>query len=157
MTKYRESVVKKICKDIANGVSQKIAAVCAGITEETFHQWLKKSEFSERIEKARNKAIEGVEDALRKKARGEIERTEETYRRNEKGKMELVETKTRKYAPDVTALIFWLCNKHPDVWENIQKKIHSGEIKILTAIDIDNAIKAKQKEEKEKDVTPADK
>jgi len=124
--------------------------VCAGISKETFHKWLKKPDFYDRVEKAKNKAIEGIEVALRKKARGEIEGEEKTYRRNEKGKMILVETKTRKYAPDITALIFWLCNKHPEAWENIQKKIHSGEIKILTAVDIDNAIKDKEKDDKNK-------
>ena len=150
MTKYRESVVENICKLIAKGVNQKTAAICSDISEKTFYEWMEeKSEFRKLIQKAKDSALRTVEDALYQKAAGKVRRTEKIRKANENGKMELVETRAMKYAPDVGALVFWLCNKHPDLWENIQKKIHSGEIRILTAADIDNAIKEKEKKEKD--------
>ena len=46
-----------------------------------------------------------------------------------KFKKVLVESKTKEVAPDTTAQIFWLKNRRPDLWRDVQKIEHTGEIK----------------------------
>lgn len=52
MAKYNPDIVDEICKYLRAGNSQKDSALLAGISEDTFYEWMKKSEFSEPIKKA---------------------------------------------------------------------------------------------------------
>lgn len=53
MAKYKQAVVKEILASIEEGLSQKDAAMLAGISEDTFYTWKKeKPEFSELLERA---------------------------------------------------------------------------------------------------------
>lgn len=52
-----------------------------------------------------------------------------------KYKMVLVEEKVKDVAPDVTAQIFWLKNRKPDVWRDKQQVEHSGGV-TNTVIDL---------------------
>ena len=56
MSKYCTEIVEEICGYIAEGLTQKDAAILADISDDTFHRWLKdesKSEFYEGIKKAK--------------------------------------------------------------------------------------------------------
>ncbi len=101
-----------------------------------------KNEFVELLEVLKvNKEIADyrVEDALYMRALG-YEYDEETFEEFElekpylNGAGEWVRTELRltkkvrkKQAPDVTAQIFWLKNRRPDVWRDRQQVEHSGE------------------------------
>lgn len=62
--KYSKKIVKEICKLVSNGVFNKDAAICVGISEETFYRWQReklvdgepnpeyKSDFCESLKKA---------------------------------------------------------------------------------------------------------
>lgn len=53
MAKYKPELIRKICKYISEGSSNKDAALLAEISEETFYAWQRsKLEFSESIKKA---------------------------------------------------------------------------------------------------------
>lgn len=52
MAKFNEEIVKEICGYLRAGNTQKDSALLSGITEKTFYEWMKKSEFSEPIKKA---------------------------------------------------------------------------------------------------------
>ena len=41
MAKDRELVIKKICKLVSEGMTQKDAAILSGISETTFYEWIK--------------------------------------------------------------------------------------------------------------------
>lgn len=84
-----------------------------------------------------------VENALLKRACGyEIKETTRERRLNEKtGEMEMIVTKTitKAVLPDVTAQIFWLKNRRPDLWRDRpdpdQTETLSAVAKILDGID----------------------
>ena len=56
------------------------------------------------------------------------EEIREEMRKFPRVKKVLVESKTKEVAPDTTAQIFWLKNRRPDLWRDVQKIEHSGEI-----------------------------
>lgn len=71
-SKYTPDRVDKICSYLQQGNARKTAAVLSGITEETFHSWLKRYPgFSELIRQAEEEAIANmvkvvVNDAIQK-------------------------------------------------------------------------------------------
>ena len=66
--KYSEEIIKVIEGAINRGVSIKKTCDLVGITQETFYQWMKdpeKTEFSDRIKKARSSKIANLLDHIR--------------------------------------------------------------------------------------------
>jgi len=55
--KYTPELVNELIKYIEAGNYQITACEAVGISKETFHQWLKKSDFADSIKKAESKAI----------------------------------------------------------------------------------------------------
>lgn len=53
--KYSKEITDEICKHITTGASNLDAATMCGISESTFYEWTKKSEFLESIKKAQLK------------------------------------------------------------------------------------------------------
>ena len=46
----------------------------------------------------------------------------------EEGELKVIEHEIAKhYPPDVTAMIFWLKNRHPDKWRDKQEIEHTGD------------------------------
>lgn len=50
-----------------------------------------------------------------------------------KGVMTITKKVTKKLAPDVIAMIFWMKNRRPDKWRDRREVEHSGEIKSRAA------------------------
>lgn len=149
-----------IVASVENGCSFKEAYEAAGISKDTFFKRLKaNSDFSDRIKKAREAQIRIVEDALFKTAAGLIDRIEEVHEnikigKNKKTPAVLVRTTTRKLAPNVAAQVFYLGNRDPKNWKNIQHSKLSGSLGLeVKAEDIFRAREeaaAKEKNEKQK-------
>lgn len=108
-----------------------------GITEQTLNVWKKKfSSLSESLKKGKEVIDRQVENALLKRALGyqydEVTRELGEVRDEETGEIvkKLIEVKrvTKEVQPDVTAQIFWLKNRKPDVWRDKQQVEHSGGI-----------------------------
>ena len=81
-----------------------------------------------------------VENALYKRALG-YSYTETTRERVYDPETEiygLVVTKTvvKEVQPDVTAQIFWLKNRKPDVWRDRQEQVHSGAVPVTIIDDV---------------------
>lgn len=127
--KYCKEIVDKICMCLAQGDTQKEAGKKAGITKETFNQWIRhKSDFADRVKEAKeifkDNIIGKLETSLWKVALGyEAEESKTTFGRDGDGNPIIVKReKTKKnYAPNVTALIFALSNLAPDRWKNRQQ------------------------------------
>lgn len=67
--KYTPEVVEAICVSIRDGCTQKDAALAAGISEETFYEWIKsKPEFSESLKKADGEMVRSAVGCIRKAA-----------------------------------------------------------------------------------------
>ena len=118
-----------ICAWTRDGMTDEQIAKKMDISTSTLYEWKKKyPEISEALKK--NKAIVDVEaeNALYKRALGEkkiikkpIKVKEILYkdgkRVSEKEKVKYVQ-ETVYIPPDVTALIFWLKNRKPEVWRD---------------------------------------
>lgn len=96
-----------------SGLTDEQIAHNCGITTGTLYEWKKKyPEIAEALKKGKAWADTQVENALYKRAVG-YEFEEVTY---EDGKP--VKRVTKHVSPDVTAQIFWLKNRRPDLWRD---------------------------------------
>ena len=122
-----------------------------GITRSTLNEWKKKfSDISDTLKKGKEVIDRQVENALLKRALGY--KYEEVIRElgvnPATGDEELIVTKvvTKEVQPDVTAQIFWLKNRKPDVWRDKQQVEHSGEI-TNTVVEMSSEERKKRIEE----------
>ena len=114
------------------GMTDEQIAEKLGISVETFYQYVKRyPEFSESLKRGKSPVDVEVENALLKRALGyDYEETTTEYSSLEKsgkngdkanankGEWKVVK-KTKKFIPpDVTAQIFWLKNRRPDLWKD---------------------------------------
>lgn len=105
------------------------------IEDETYYQWMQKSEFSESLQKAKAdfKATqeERLVESLMQSALGyEASETKTEYISDENGnRRPKKQTVTKKnVAPNTGAAIFLLTNIAPEKWKNKMNTEHSGEI-----------------------------
>lgn len=90
----KKDVKPVIIESLENGAT--VSAACAGadINRNTFYKWYEQDpEFAKQVDAAQKSRVHHVEDSLYKKA----------------------------MAGNLTAIIFYLCNRAPDKWKNVQK------------------------------------
>lgn len=100
-----------------DGLVDKQIASNIGVSERTFTDWKSKySSISSVLKKGKEVVDRQVENALLKRALGyEYEEVKEKF----EGNVMTERTVTKKeVVPDVTAQIFWLKNRKPDVWRD---------------------------------------
>lgn len=112
-----------------DGLTDKEIAKKIGIAESTFYEWKNKfSEFSEAIKKGKDVYDAEAEQNLHKVGQGYYVEEVETYITETNGVQTKRIKKTKKWVPpNVTALIFWLKNRKPDVW--MDRKAKEIEVK----------------------------
>lgn len=127
-TKYDSSVHPILAKYMARcGLTDIQIAKEMNISKATLNRWKKTyPEFLSSL-KENKKFIDAlVEDSLLKKALGyEVEEVEVTVSKD--GKNSRVK-KTKKWIHDTTAIIFWLKNRQPERWRDIQNLNHEGTV-----------------------------
>lgn len=101
-----------------DGLTDKqIATDKIGIGMTTFYEWLKKyPKFRESLKKGKEVVDRQVENALLRRALG-YDYEEITQNKDANGKISTKKI-TRHMPPDVTAQIFWLKNRKPDIWRD---------------------------------------
>lgn len=116
-----------------NGLTDAQIAKNIGITVKTLYEWKNRfSDFSEALKKGKEVVDIEVENALLKRALG-YEYTETMVEKSEDG---YKTRKTRKFIPpDVTAQIFWLKNRRPEVWRE-KRTAEDSEQSLATAKEI---------------------
>ncbi len=108
-----------------------------GICRTTMWNWAKRhNEFAEALKEGKDAADAIVEDSLFQKANGytvelkktfKIKRVEYENGRRVLEQEELVHGVDEMHVPsDTTAQIFWLKNRRPDLWRDVQKIEHAG-------------------------------
>lgn len=103
---------------------QEVADVL-GMSRTTFLYALKSNALVDTIKNAKQIPDRKVEKSLFKRAIG----YQYIERKRERRGVRLITTVTKKEVPgDVTACIFWLCNRVPDRWQNKQQIKHEGEL-----------------------------
>lgn len=130
--KYTPERVEKIVKALEQGNTKGYAARLVGINEHTFQKWeASKPEFAAAVAGAKKVYEEWVENNMVKESKHslktlimgqEYEEVKTEYEQDPANPSELrVKRKTttnKKVLPNVTAVIFALCNRDPDNWKN---------------------------------------
>ena len=117
--------------------------VLLGVSNGTFYNWRKKyQEFADALDMGKAVVDQKVENALLKSALGfEYEETEVHGVQDDEGNVTGRRIKRTKKAvkPDVVACIFWLKNRKPSEWRDVQQRELSGAIGVGT---LDDAVRA---------------
>lgn len=99
-------------------------AVSLRIAESTLYDYkLKWPEFSEAIKEGKSNPDDQVERSLFERAVGFEHVEEKVFCHEGVITKEMV---IKKYAPDTTAAIFWLCNRRPKKFKHVSHIQHSG-------------------------------
>lgn len=137
---YTPERVAKICKALENGETKEKAAKMAGIVPQTFCRWMnEKSEFRESVKKAEqafedwqlNGILEDAKKSLKTLICGQEYEEIKTEYENDKNGNPRIRKQTRvtkKVLPNPTAVIFALCNRDPEHWQNRVANEISGKL-----------------------------
>ena len=145
---WTETKVEIMCKAIAAGKSYKDAFTAARVSKATFYAHLANdSDFSDRVKKAEqeyqdwydSQLVVDCKRSLIELVNGyEWDETTTEHALNKAGKMVEVKKKVvhKKAAPNPTAIIFALCNRDPEHWQNRVNNELSGKIETETKSNI---------------------
>lgn len=90
----RKDVKPVIIESLKDGATVSAACTGANINRNTFYKWYEEdTEFAKQVDAAQKSRVHHVEDSLFKKA----------------------------MQGNLTAIIFFLCNRSPEKWKNVQK------------------------------------
>ncbi|MBR0291090.1 MAG: helix-turn-helix domain-containing protein [Bacteroidales bacterium] len=108
----------------ARGYTIEDMAEDIGVAQSTLHKWISENEeLSEALKNGRSLPDTIVENSLYKRATGykiTKRKTIISSAANGEQKPVRVEVSEEEIAPDVTAAIFWLKNRRPDLWRDRQ-------------------------------------
>lgn len=115
-----------------------------GINPATLYAWKNNyPKISESLKRGKKVVDIQVENALLKRALGYkyTETTKQLVANSKTGKTELKVTKEieKEMPPDVTAIIYWLKNRKPEIWKDKQNIEISGELQ-MEKTKLDNII-----------------
>ena len=133
-----------------DGATDAEIAAHIGISRDTLYSWKRKyPDFSDALKRGKEVIDIEVENALLKRAMGyeynEITK-EMTYAPNgEPLGLAVTKVVTKRERPDVTAQIFWLKNRRPDLWRDVknvdmQAKIENNPFDGVKSEDIKKLI-----------------
>lgn len=120
-----------------NGLTDEQIASNIGISRSTLAEWKKKySDISDTLKRGKEVVDIQVENALLKRALGysyvETTRERVTELDSQTGepitKMKVTKEVIKEVQPDVTAQIFWLKNRKPNMWRDKQQVELSGQV-----------------------------
>ena len=145
---WTDTKVEIMCKAIAAGKSYKDAFTAARVSKATFYAHLANdSDFLDRVKKAEqdyqqwydSQLVVDCKRSLIELVNGyEWDETTTEHALNKAGKMVEVKKKVvhKKAAPNPTAIIFALCNRDPEHWQNRVNNELSGKIETETKSNI---------------------
>lgn len=145
---YTPERVAIICDALARGETQETAYKLAGIVADTYYRWLKEhSEFSDAVKKAQaafqdwqmNGILEDARKSLKTLICGqEYEEIKTEYENDKNGNQRIKKQIriTKKVLPNPTAVIFALCNRDPEHWQNRVNTELSGKVETETKSNV---------------------
>ena len=145
---YTPERVKRICDAIERGETNAVAAKIGGIHVATFCEWQNtKPEFAEAVKRAKaafedwqlNGILEDAKKSLKTLVCGqEYEEIKTEYENDRTGNPRIKKQTriTKKILPNPTAVIFALCNRDPEHWQNRVNTELSGKVETETKSNI---------------------
>ena len=116
-TKYRAEYAEQAYKLALVGATDKQIADFFAVNEATLTRWKRSHEdFCTSLKKGKRESDEAVVKSLRQRALGYAHPEDKIFC-NADGDVTTVPT-TKHYPPDVTACIFWLKNRQPNLWRD---------------------------------------
>lgn len=119
-SKFKPEFIEQAAKLAALGATDREAAEFFGVTESTLHLWKHTQvDFSEALKVGKETADQRVEQSLYRRAVGYAQ--DDIHFSAYEG----VVTQTpyvKLTPPDTTAAIFWLKNRRPDLWRDVQER-----------------------------------
>lgn len=143
-TLFRDYMIEEGEKLAALGLIMNDIADFWGVNRSTLHRWSKKNdEFCNAIKRGKIKADTEVTKSLYKKAIG-YDYTEQHFKtstvKGEDKETKLIKMLDKEVVKhiqeDVTAQIFWLKNRRPDLWRDRRELEHSGEVDNNLTVEI---------------------
>lgn len=131
-------LIKKVGKLAAAGLNIIQIGQSLGWSEDTIHKKKREHpELAESIIKGQATGIEQVTNKLHKRAVGfTVKEVHEEHTFDKSGKPIVKKKIVKKHiVPDTTAQIFYLKNRDPENWRDVQDVQHSGDIIIKTDSD----------------------
>lgn len=133
---YKPEYIERAAKLAYLGATDKMLAAAFGCRDDTIRDWKNKHpEFAQALLKQKLEVDGKVARTLFERAMGyDVE--EEKAIKVKDGKSERVEVVkvTRRVEPNVTAQIFWLKNRQPALWRDVQQVEHNGLADVLTQV-----------------------
>jgi hypothetical protein len=128
-TLYREEYTEQALKLCRLGATDRELADFFDVSEQTINAWKDAHpEFLESLKDGKAKADAEVADKLFRRATGYSHEAVKVFLPS--GTTEPIYAPyIERYAPDTTACIFWLKNRRPDLWRDVQSREHAVEMK----------------------------
>lgn len=140
--KWTDEKVEIMCKAIADGRSYKDAYTAARVGHDSFYRHLREdAEFSARVKKAEQTYQEYFDSQLVADCKRSLRELVCGYEYDEVIKESGIDPKTgkkvektksvhKRMAPNATAIIFALCNRDPEHWQNRVSQDVNGKIDV---------------------------
>ena len=128
-TSYRAEYALQAEKFCRLGATDRELADLFDVAESTLNIWKQEhAEFSESLKRGKREADAEVAHKLFSRATGYSHEAVKVFLPS--GTTEPIYAPyTERYAPDTTACIFWLKNRRPDLWRDVQSREHAVEMK----------------------------
>ena len=128
-TLYRDEFAEQALKLCRLGATDRELADFFEVSEQTINAWKDtQPEFLESLKEGKAKADAEVADKLFRRATGYSHEAVKVFLPS--GTTEPIYAPyIERYAPDTTACIFWLKNRRPDLWRDVQSREHAVEMK----------------------------
>lgn len=137
-SKYKREYAELAYKYALLGATDDNLAYCFGVAPATIETWKKTHvEFSSALRKGKEEADARVAERLFTRALGYEQEAVKIF--NQNGVPLIVPYKER-IAPDVTAAIFWLKNRRPDVWRDKRELESTVNVNVSFEDRLRNAI-----------------
>ena len=138
--------IKKICEAIERGETNETAAKLGGIVEGTFYRWMDENkEFCEAVKRAKEVYEEWEQKGILTDAKKSLKtlicglefdevKTEYEQDPNNPGtpRIKKQTSTTKRILPNATAVIFALCNRDPEHWQNRVAQDITGKLETET-------------------------
>lgn len=155
---FNEQLSDKIIELVEKGLTDQQICDIIMIPLSTFSVWKKtKPDFLKSLKIAKNAADQLVEISLYQRARGFTTTEWKVFYDKATGKV-IKEEVPKHYPPDTTAGIFWLKNRQPEQWRDVQRHEHVAKPMVVEKLDgskllvgTDESIEAEFSDEKKKE------
>jgi hypothetical protein len=138
-SKFKPEYIEQAKNYASLGATDEQMAVFFGVDRSTFYEWkVKQPKFRDALIVSKVMYDTQIERSLAERARGYTCMEDKIFCKD--GEVTIVPT-VKQYPPDTTACIFWLKNRQPDEWRDVQHHDNTNRFEDEEGDDLDLARK----------------